>query len=217
MTTMTKEQYLSSLQEDISKMIHLSIEVLRESEDYFLHFQPEMMENILRSDATMNTYELSIEQKGLELLALHAPEANDLRKVIGILRAVNDVERIGDLCCNIVRTTSEIEPHTCDLFGIDTLFQRVKNMLSGAAEAFIQGNMELAYYVLRQDQVVDDLNGRIFKDSVEQISKEPNNASLCVHYLLISRHLERIGDHATNISESAIFIHKGTEVKHQKQ
>jgi phosphate transport system protein len=215
MKTMTKDQYLLSIQEDISKMIHLSLDLLKESEDYFMNFHPEIMENILRADATMNAYELKIEKQGLELLALHAPEANDLRKVIGILRAVNDLERIGDLCCNIVRTTSGIEPHCCDLFGIDTLFHRVKNMLASAAESFLQGNIELAYYVLRQDQVVDDLNGKVFRDSVEQITKEPDRASICVHYLLISRYLERIGDHATNISESAIFIHQGTEVKHQ--
>ena len=89
-------------------------------------------------------------------------------------------------------------------------------MYANASEAYLNSNLELAYYVLRQDQVVDDLNGEIFKNSVDQMSKDPDNASICVHYLLISRYLERIGDHATNISESAIFIQQGENVKHRQ-
>jgi phosphate transport system protein len=172
---------------------------------------------VIESDeSVIDTMEVEVEEECLKVLALHQPVAIDLRIVIAILKLNNDLERIGDLAVNIahraVSLTSQAELKSdLDIHGMAL---KVKVMLHNSLDSLVNLDQPLAEKVCRSDDEIDDLNREMHQKIKKHISKHPEHIEQMLNMLIISRNLERIGDHATNIAEDVLYMLQGEIRRH---
>jgi phosphate transport system protein len=178
----------------------------------------EIAEKIIKSDYEIDEEEVEIEEECLKILALYQPVAVDLRLLIAIIKINNDLERIGDQAKNIaqrVRIISKRDPIAIDL-KYNVMAEKVEAMLRMSLDALVKMDAEAAIRVCALDDKVDEIKNRAY-DGVKQVIKEhPERVAYLINLLLISRHLERIGDHATNIAEEVLYLVEGEIVRHGK-
>ena len=173
-------------------------------------------DDVLRADDAINQLELAIDERCLRMLALYQPEASDLRFIAMALKINNDLERIGDQAVNIAERTLELlkEPTLKSVIDIPRLAQLVQGMLKYSVDAFVHRNSALARTVCAQDDGVDVLDDQIFRELLGCMMQDPRAITRAVNLILVSRHLERVADHATNIAEDVIYLVDGKTVKH---
>ncbi|MBD3420169.1 MAG: phosphate signaling complex protein PhoU [Chitinivibrionales bacterium] len=173
---------------------------------------------VLQNDRQIDNMEIDVEEECLKILALHQPVAVDLRFIVSVLKMNNDLERIGDLAVNIAERAKIIATHAPIDIGFDfnVMFVKAVNMLNASIEALINLDEEKSHEVCACDDAIDELNRRMFEIFKKQVESQPKNVELMMQYLSISRHLERIADHATNIAEDVIYMIEGDIVRHRK-
>lgn len=176
----------------------------------------ELAEKIISLDHQVNGYEVAIDEKCLELLALRQPTAKDLRFITIALKIVTDIERIGDQCANLAKRALELnqEPPLKPYIDIPRMAKQSAKMVSEALDAFVKGDPQLAVKVCKDDQVVDDLNQQVQRELYSYMLEDPRTISRAMKLTYISKYLERIADHATNIAEMVIFMVKGKDIRH---
>jgi phosphate transport system protein len=217
---MNKDILINQLKENILVMVSLVNEAIDQSISAFLDHNLEKADQIILDDDKINHIETNVESIGLKCLALYQPEASDLRYVIGILRMVTDIERIGDLAVNIAESVKKTDGSSSiptDMDAISDISYMAKttiSMIQDAITSAISGDQDLARSVIKKDTQVDQINRQIFRELLISMMEEPKKITSLIQYLLVSKNLERIGDHATNIAESAIFILEGKNIKH---
>jgi phosphate transport system protein len=215
-----KEIVLHELKEHVVAMVALAIEANIKSIDAFLRHDIVLANQIIEEDCKINDLETYIELKGLKCLALYQPEASDLRFVVGVLRMVTDIERIGDLAVNIAESVKKTEPElkaptdADAISDISFMSKMATSMVQDAINSVTSGEIDLAKSVIKRDEQVNEINRQIFRELLISMMEEPKKISSLIQYLLVSKNLERMADHATNIAESAIFILKGKNIKH---
>ena len=175
-----------------------------------------LAERIIALDHEVNTHEVAIDEKCLELLARRQPAARDLRFITLALKIVTDLERIGDQCANIAKRSRELntEAPLKPYIDIPRMAQRAAGMVKEALDAFVRGDDELAIKVCQDDQMVDDLNQQIQRELYTYMVEDPATISRAMKLTYIAKYLERIADHATNIAEMVIFMVKGKDIRH---
>jgi phosphate transport system protein len=211
------DQELTLLQESLLRMAHLAEEALQKSVRALKENQKSLAEEVIRDDQKINELEVEIENSGVRFIALYQPEASDLRRVISILRMLNDIERIGDLAVNIARASLDLNGMEEDKLMVDLPFlaHRVSKLYLNALQSFIQEDLNLANVTIKEDKEVNKICNQIFKEMLAQMTQNPQKTSTYIQYLLISRHLERIGDHSKNIAELTHFLSEGENIKHR--
>jgi len=215
-----KEIVLHELKEHVVAMVALAIEANIKSIDAFLRHDIVLANQIIEEDCKINDLETYIELKGLKCLALYQPEASDLRFVVGVLRMVTDIERIGDLAVNIAESVKKTEPElkaptdADAISDISFMSKMATSMVQDAINSVTSGEIDLAKSVIKRDEQVNEINRQIFRELLISMMEKPKKISSLIQYLLVSKNLERMADHATNIAESAIFILKGKNIKH---
>jgi phosphate transport system protein len=175
-----------------------------------------LTDEVLSSEDEINRLEVAVDERCLRILALHAPEAGDLRFIGMALKTSNDLERLGDQAVNIVERVLELlkEPPLKPLIDIPRMTEMVQRMLKDALDAFVQGDVELARDVCRRDDEVDALDDQLSHELTDYMMRDPKNITRAVNLMFISRHLERVADHATNIAEEVIYVVQGKNIKH---
>lgn len=175
-----------------------------------------LAERVIAQDHQVNGHEVAIDEKCLELLARRQPAARDLRFITLALKIVTDLERIGDQCANLAKRTREIntEPPLKPYIDIPRMAQRASLMVKESLDAFVRGDDELAIKVCQDDQLVDELNQQIQRELYTYMLEDPSTISRAMKLTYISKSLERIADHATNIAEMVIFMVKGKDIRH---
>ncbi|HZT76297.1 MAG TPA: phosphate signaling complex protein PhoU [Vicinamibacterales bacterium] len=171
---------------------------------------------VIEGDEELNQLQLEIDDRCFKLLALYQPMAIDLRTIVAAVKINSDLERVGDLAVNIGEAAERYVLHApvkplIDLPRMGNLAQR---MLREALDAFVSGNIAAARDVLAQDDILDGLKDQIFRELLTYMLGDPHTIEGAIDLILISRHLERIGDHATNIAEDIIFIVEARDVRH---
>jgi phosphate transport system protein len=174
-------------------------------------------DDVIRSDDAINRLELSVDERCLRMLALYHPEASDLRFLAMALKINNDLERIGDQAVNIAERTLELlkEASLKPLIDIPRLAQLVQAMLKHSVDAFVHRDSALARSVCQRDDEVDALDDQIFRELLTYMMQDPRAITRAVNLILVSRHLERVADHATNIAEDVIYLVEGRHIKHR--
>jgi len=177
----------------------------------------ELFDEVQRSEDRVNEAEVRIEEESLKILALHQPVAVDLRRVATVLKINSDLERIADLAVNICeRTRSLVEyPEFRAPADLRQMTEEAISMVRDAMNAFVQLDVEAARDVCLRDDVLDELNRQVIQDLVELMRSEPASVSAALHFYSASRHIERIGDHATNIAEDVIYLVDGEIARHR--
>ena len=204
------ETALSEQADAVERMVHAAYQGLRER-------CLGSAAQVLDSESQLNRSEVDIEEKCLELLALHQPVATDLRRVAATLKINGDLERIGDLALNLAERTESLV-HCPDVpvpAELEQMVERAMEMLRDAHSAFVSVDEELAHSVRERDDEVDDLNRRVIDDLAKQMETNPHQVEGLLHVFSATRIIERIADHATNIAEDVIYLAKGRIMRHR--
>ncbi len=174
------------------------------------------LDRALVGDAPINALHIEIDNRCFTLLALYQPMAADLRTIVAAVKINTDLERVGDLAVNIAEAARRYASHAPvkKLIDIPRMASIAQNMLRDALDAFVRRDVDLAQKVLNEDDRLDDLKTQIFRELLTFMLQDPSTIEPALDLILVSRHLERIGDHATNIAEDVIFIVSARDVRH---
>jgi len=178
----------------------------------------DLARQIIDADREIDAFEVEVEEECLKILALHQPVAVDLRFINAIIKINNDLERIGDEAVNIAERVENISkrPPVSVPFDFIIMAEKTEAMLKGSLDAIVNLDVDLAYKICLADDEVDEIDRSIYDKIKEAIIGEPNNIGYLINLFLISRHLERIADHATNIAEEVIYMIEGEISRHMK-
>ncbi len=178
-----------------------------------------LAQKIIEEDIEIDHTEVEVEEECLKILALHQPVAIDLRFIVAVLKINNDLERIGDLAVNIAERSAYLasQPPVRASFDFLQMSKKTESMLNKSLDALVNMSSELAHEVCSDDDEVDGMNRRMYIQIQESIQKNPEQMSSLIHLLSVSRHLERIADHATNIAEDVIYMIEGKIIRHQAE
>ena len=176
----------------------------------------ELAEQTIAFDHEINHLEVEIDEKCLVVLATRQPAARDLRFITLALKIVTDLERIGDQCTAVAKRALELnqEPPLKPYIDLPRMAHWAAVMVKEALDAFVRGDAELALKVCTDDKFVDDLNEQIQRELLTFMMEEPETISRAIKINYISKCIERIADHATNIAEMVIFMVKGKDIRH---
>ncbi|MFH1152904.1 MAG: phosphate signaling complex protein PhoU [Pseudomonadota bacterium] len=171
---------------------------------------------LIDSDIEIDDLEVEVEEECLKILALYQPVAIDLRFLIAVIKINNDLERVADEAVNIAQRIKAISGRNLGDYRFDytEMTEKAAVMLKTSLDALVQMDSELAQTVRRMDKVVNAMRDEAYDAMKNAINKTPEQAGRIVNRYLISRHLERIGDHATNIAEEVIHMIEGKIVRH---
>ncbi len=177
------------------------------------------VEKVLVSDEAINRLHIEIDDRCFKLLALHQPMAVDLRAIVAAEKINTDLERVGDLAINIAEAVGRYlqHPSVKELIDIPRMAVIAQGMLRDALDAFVRRDTNLAQAVLDRDDELDALKTQVFRDLLNHMLRDPATIEPGLDLVLISRHLERIGDHATNIAEDVIFMVSARDVRHHQE
>lgn len=177
---------------------------------------PKTCNRVFEIEKQINAAEREIDELALDLLAMQQPMAVDLRFITACMKINADLERVGDQAVNIAQRGIQVAALPVAELRIDIprMAETVAGMMKRALESFIDRKAELAEAVLKMDDVVDRMNDDIFVAMANKIKTEPEHAIQALDALLVSRNLERVADHATNIAEDVIFWVRGADVRH---
>jgi phosphate transport system protein len=171
---------------------------------------------VMAGDEPINQLHIEIDNRCFRLLALYQPMATDLRAIVSAVKINTDLERVGDLAVNIAEAAQRYTTHppVKKLIDIPTMGAIAQTMLRDALDAYVRRDTALARAVLNADDQLDALKTQVFRDLLTYMLKDPATVEPALDLILISRHLERIGDHATNIAEDVIFMVSAQDVRH---
>ncbi|MCX6344235.1 MAG: phosphate signaling complex protein PhoU [Armatimonadetes bacterium] len=194
-------------------------ETVRKSIDALITRNEPLAQQVIVGDEVLDNLEVEIEEECLKILALYQPVASDLRYVIAVLKINNDLERIGDLAVNIAERAAYLSGHAPIEVYLDfkSMADNAQLMLKQSLDALVNSDTTLARQVRSEDEEVDTANRNMFELIENYIKQNPDRVAGALHLISVSRHLERIGDQATNIAEDVIYMVEGEIVRHQPE
>jgi phosphate transport system protein len=175
-----------------------------------------LADEVIASDRKVDILDLEIEEDCLRLLALHQPAAKDLRFITTAMKITTDLERMADQAVNICQRAIELneEPQLKPYIDIPIMSQLSQKMMREALDAFVRRDAALARQIIPEDNKVDALKDQIFRELLTFMMEDPRTIPRAIRLILVSRHLERIADHATNIAEMVVFLVEGKSIRH---
>lgn len=179
----------------------------------------ELARKVIDNDIKIDELDVEIEEECQKILALHQPVAHDLRYIIAVLKINTELERIGDASVNIAERALVLSDSVrIDIpFDFTGMAEKARAMLRHSLDAFVNQDADLANSVIAADDEVDAINRQMYGQVKEGIQRHPEHLESLIHLLSVSRHVERIGDHASNIAEDVIYLTKGDIVRHKTE
>jgi phosphate transport system protein len=179
----------------------------------------DLAKEIILKDYEIDEIEVEIEEECLKILALHQPVAVDLRFLVAVIKINNDLERIGDEAVNLAERVENISKRKrLDLtFKYGLMAEKAISMLRMSLDSLVHHDRDLAFQVLMKDEEVDQMHREIYDRIKETIAERPEYVSYMINLYTISKNLERIGDHSTNIAEEVIYLVEGEIVRHTRR
>lgn len=212
------EEELRLIKEKVLRLGGLVEEGITNSIKALVERNTDLAKRTIENDHVVNGLEVEIDELCLKVLALRQPAASDLRLITTAIKIITDLERIGDMAVNVCERAVELndEPPLKPYIDIPRMAEAAQRMLKESLDAFVNGDTDLATKVLVEDDFVDDLNRQIFRELLTFMLEEPSTIARAMKVLFISKYLERIADHATNIAEMVVFMVKGKVIRHIK-
>ncbi len=195
----------------VESMLGQSVRLLSEND-------PQVVEQLYQDEREVNRLHMQIDDTCLRLLALRQPAAADLRLIASALKMNADLERIGDQAINLLKRaqTLDRQPGEWPTIDLSPLVRIASSMVADALDAFIRKDVALARKVLEDEKMADELRREIENVLVAQAEKQSGNFIQLLQLILVTHHLERIADHATNIAEDVIYFLEGRDVRHHQ-
>ncbi|MDN5345131.1 MAG: phosphate transport system protein [Clostridia bacterium] len=204
---------LEDLQQNILRMGSIVEQTIAKSVECLVKQDAKMATEVVEGDVVIDDMELKIEEQCLKLIATQQPMAKDLRKIAAGFKIITDLERMADYSVDIARTAQRIletgQPLIKPLIDIPRMAELSQVMVKQSLDAYVREDTELAYTVAQADDQVDQLHNQVFRELLVYMMEDPKTINQATYLLFVSRYLERIADHATNIAEEAIYLATG--------
>ena len=201
----TLERCLAEMGGIAEKMVIDAVDALASADSALAH-------QVVSSDPRLDTLQHEIEDLAVRTIARRQPVAVDLRELIGAVRIAGDLERVGDLAKNIAKRSVKIrvEPRVQRAFvGLRHMNEVATELMKDVLDAYAQRDADRAREVWERDVELDALEDAVFRELLTYMMEDPRNISFCAHLLFCSKNIERIGDHATNIAETVVYLVTG--------
>ena len=213
------EEDLRKLREDILYMGGLVEDQIQKAVKSLVDRDSDLANIIIERDHEVNRLDVDIDDLCIRLLALHQPTGRDLRFITTGLKITTDLERIGDMAVNICERALELnqEPQLKPYIDLPRMAQIAEGMIRESLDAFVREDTDLALKVCKDDEQVDQFNSQIFREVISFMIGDPLTINRAMQLSSISKYLERIADHATNIAEMVVFMVKGKSIRHMKE
>jgi phosphate transport system protein len=210
------QEELAQLKERLLAMGGLAEDAVRRAVDGLARREPDELDRVSAGDEPINEAHIDIDNRGFRLLALQHPLAADLRMILAAVKINSDLERVGDLAVNIAEASRRYlsHPPVKPLIDLPRMGAIAQQMLRDALDAFVRRDVAAAQAVCERDDQLDQLKTQIFRELISFMLASPATIEPALDLILISRHLERIGDHATNIAEDVIFMVSARDIRH---
>ena len=210
------EEELNALHHNILEMGGLVEKQIVNAITALVQRDSELARQTIARDHAVNRMDVEIDELCIRLLALHQPAARDLRLITTGLKITTDLERIGDMAENISERALELnqEPQLKPFIDIPQMADIAQRMLRQSLDAFVREDTELALKVCAEDDTIDALTDQLFRELLSYMAEDPQTVTRAARLLFVSKYLERIADHATNIAEMVIFMVKGKSIRH---
>lgn len=210
------QEELEALHNRLLEMGGLAEERVRVAVDGLVRRDREVIDTAIRGDEPLNRLHIEIDDRAFRLLALFQPMATDLRSIVAALKINTDLERVGDLAVNVAEAAQRYVAHppVKRLIDIPRMGDLAQSMLRDALDAYVGRDTTLARSVLDRDDELDSLKTQVFRELLTYMLRNPATIEPSLDLVLVSRHLERIGDHATNVAEDVIFMVSAKDVRH---
>ena len=199
---------LNRLFEELIKMAALATDAVRKSARALTEGDAAAAEEVVRGDDAVDGYEKEIEQNALRIIVKYQPVANDLREVTCALKMITDIERIADQAADIASLSAKIG-EAVRYEKVTAMAAHVASMAESTVNAFVNGDVAAAQATIKSDDVSDALFAEIKDEMCDRLKARPESAEKIIYVMMIAKYLERIGDHAVNIAEWAIFSVSG--------
>ncbi|MDA8388936.1 MAG: phosphate signaling complex protein PhoU [Nitrospiraceae bacterium] len=211
-----REEDYRKLREDLLGMASLVQAAIKESVRSLAERDAAAARSVIEGDRRINSYDVKIDEECVELIALRQPMGRDLRFITTAMKITTDLERIADNAVNIAERALELneEPILKPFIDIPRMSEISGEMVKNAIDAFLNENTELAIQVIKQDDEMDDLNDSVLLELTFIMTQDPSTVSRAMKVSYVSKYLERIGDHATNIAEMVVYMVKGRMIRH---
>jgi len=210
-------EQLAGLKEMVLRMGGLAEAMTTRVTQALVQRNADLLPEVRAMEKQVNQMHIDIDETCLEIIALRQPAGDDLRFVTAAMKINTDMERIGDQAINILANAEMLiaVPSLKPLIDIPRMAEIAQEMLKDALDAFVNGDDELAQRTILRDDTVDDLKDQVFRELLTYMAADPSTIPRAMQLILVSRHLERVADHATNICEDVIFMVKGKDIRHK--
>jgi phosphate transport system protein len=213
------EEELQALKNRLLTMGALVEERVHQAVRSLIDRRQDEADQVIASDKEVNDLQIDVDDRCLKLLATQTPLAGDLRLITAAMKINADLERIGDQAVNIAENVVKLlpQPPLKPLIDIPRMAEIAQQMTRDALDSFVRKDPEMARDVLRRDDEVDSLKDQVFRELLTYMMADPGTIQRALALILISRNIERIADHATNIAEDVIFLVEARDVRHHHQ
>ncbi|MFA6166267.1 MAG: phosphate signaling complex protein PhoU [Gemmatimonadaceae bacterium] len=211
---------LGELKDHLLEMSSRAEELVELSVDALVRRDIKRAAEVIAADREIDQLELDAEQLAVQLLALQQPMARDLRFLIGAIKVISDIERVGDHAVNIAESVQRMHmlpPTSLPEASLAEMARLSRSMLADSLDAFVQADGALGRDVCRRDDEVDAMHDTLFRVLLTHMMADPRTINPALELLLVSRNLERVADIATNISEDAVYLAEGKQIKHRSE
>lgn len=210
------DEELRALIEKVLKLGSMVEQAIGDSIESLVERDSAIAMHTIDNDHAVNSIDVEIDEECIRLIALRQPRARDLRLITTAMKITTDLERIGDLAVDISERALELneEPQLKPYIDIPRMAEIAQKMVKDALDAFVKRDSVLARDVLTRDDLVDHLNYQVFNELLLFMIQDPKNISRAVKITYISKYLERIADHATNIAEMVVYLVEGKIIRH---
>ncbi|NYT11478.1 MAG: phosphate signaling complex protein PhoU [Methanomassiliicoccales archaeon] len=206
---------LEKLDYEVAQMARLAVEAIEKGVRAFVKMDKDLMNEVEQLDVEIYCWDIRIEKHCLDVIALHAPVASDLRTVSTCLKIITDLNRIGRYALDIAEFTENFhdQTHFKKLVSIPFMGEKVVAMVTQAVESYVHRNAEEAQELYDKDDEVDHLWESILRETLSYMMEDPRKTTLGTYYILVARYLERIADHSVNIGERVAYMVTGKRLK----
>ena len=213
----TFDEALATLRNNVLMMSSLTERSLDRAIRGLLDRDDELCVTAIADDEEIDQLEKQVDKDGVDLLLRFQPVASDLRRVVSAMKLSSNLERMADQAVNIARKGRKLNRHPalpeCDF--IEPMYTHAMSMFKDSMEAYIREDVELAMALKPRDKALDEMNANASRSLIERMAQDPDQLRGYLNLMFIARHLERVGDHATNIAEDAVYAAAAEDIRHQ--
>ncbi|MFL6529231.1 MAG: phosphate signaling complex protein PhoU [Chthoniobacterales bacterium] len=213
----TFDEALSSLRNNVLMMSSLTERSLERAMNGLLNRDDELCVLAIADDEEIDQLEKSVDKDGVDLLLRFQPVASDLRRVVSAMKLSSNLERMADQAVNIARKARKLNrhPELSEMAFIEPMHAHAMSMFKDSVEAYIREDVDLARTLKARDKVLDEMNANASKRLIVRMAEDPDQLRGYLNLMFIARHFERVGDHATNIAEDAVYAAAAEDIRHQ--